>query len=563
MTNNKLGYFILLLLSVGFVFSCKKETFEVDNLDLTEADPSFAIPLAKATLNLGDLEKEFDVGELIYNENDELFRLVYGQNLFEFDAGELIDLPSQNLNYDVTVPPSTASAFALAPAGSSVNFSETLNENFAFSNGEEVDSIRISSGALNISAYTDMQHDVTLNISIPYLKQNGVAYSSSIDLSYQGSTPTEDIVNLDLANYVLDLSKNGQTNNELEVNVEVTLTKTGQPYLGSESIGFDMELQLGSFESIWGYFGNFQNIVAQDTQSLPVFTNYISGDIHFADPQLNLYLRSSAGLPLGINFTGLYDVNSGSSQSLGGPGLTNIPTIPGASFIGDTAEFFHSINNSNTTPSLSELIDASPNQIVFELGAETNPDGVAQNFLTGNASVSGDIEVILPIYGYASNFSFQDTSDLDLEEALDLDTESNFDDKDIESATIRIISDNGLPLALGAQVYFLDENYVVLDSLFEDASLDNLIPSGVIDNSLPVTDPNFGKVIANTRRITDVKLDSEQLQSLISQGTRKVVYRANLNTSDADQMQDVKFYPEYELTVTLSAKINFNVNLSN
>lgn len=557
------SYFILPLLLVGFIFSCKKESFDVSNLDLSEADPSFAIPLAKATLNLGDLEREFDKGELIYNEGDELFRLIYSENIFQFNAGELIDLPSQSLNYAVSVPPSTASAFGLAPVGTSVNFSETLNESFAFANGEEVDSIRLASGALNISAFTDMEHDVTLNISIPYLKQNGVPYNVSIDLSYQGSSPTTDVVNLDLANYVMDLSKNGQTNNELEVNVDVTLTKTGQPYFGSESISFDMDIQLGSFESIWGYFGNFQNIVAQDTQSLPVFTNYLSGDIHFADPQLNLYLKSSAGLPLGINFTGVYDANSGVGQSIGGPGLTNIPTIPGANFIGDTASFFHSINNGNTSPSLSELLDASPEKIVYELGAETNPDGYAQNFLTGDAMAWGDIEVILPIFGYAKDFSFQDTSKLDLEDALNSDPESNINDEDVESATLRIICDNGMPVALGVQLYFLDDNDVLLDSLFEDATFDNLVPAGMVNNSLPQTDPNYGKVIQSTRRINDIVLTRDQLESLISKGTKKVVYRANLNTTNADQLQDVKFYPEYELMMNLSAKINLNVNLSN
>lgn len=559
----KLNYLLLSATLIGAIYGCKKETFEVSNLDMSEADPSFAIPLGKATLNLGDLEQEFNNGELVYNESDELFRLIYQQSLFEFNAGELIELPSQTLDFDVSVPAGTSSAFALAPAGSSVNFSETLDQSFNFSNGEEVDNIVIESGSLRIDAFTDMQHDVVLSVSIPYLTKNGVAYNNTIDLGYQGSTPTTDVVNLDLSDYVLDLTKNGQTFNEVEVIVDVSLTKMNQPYVGTESISMDMEINLNSFESINGYFGNFQNIVAQDTQNLPVFDGLISGEIHFADPQLNLYIYSTAGLPLGITFNGLYDAESGAGQSLGGPGLTNIPTIPGASNIGDTAMFTHSINNTNTNPSLSQLIDANPNKIVFDLSAETNPDGYQQNFLTNDALAWGEAQVILPIYGYAHNFSFQDTADLDLEEALGLDEESNFTEEDVESATLRLICNNGLPIALGAQVYFLDENGIVLDSLFQSAAFENLIEAGVVDNTLPQTDPNYGKVIASSQSINDIVLSQGQLQTLITKGTKKIIYKMVVNTTDSDQMQDVKFYPEYEISLQLSAKLNLNVNLNN
>lgn len=561
--KKNLNCYLLLFLFSGLVLSCKKDTFDVTNLDATEADPSFALVLGKATLSLEDLEKEFDNGELIYNENNKVFNLIYSQDLFEFRVGDLIDLPSQSVNYSFDVPPASATAFNLAPVGSSINFQETQNESFTFPNGEEIDSIIVNQGSLSIDASTDIQHDVTVLISIPYLTQNGIPFSASVDLSYQGSTPTIDESTIDLNNYVLDLSKDGQTINEVEIGVDITLTKTGQPFTGTEGVDFNLNFDLQSFESIWGYFGNYQNIVAADTQDLQVFENLLSGEVHFADPKMTLFVTSTAGLAIKTTINGLYDSDAGSGQSLGGPGINDIPTIPAAAFIGDVAEMTHTISNANTNPTLSELIDANPQSIVYEFGAETNPDGYSQNFLTSDAVATGALELQLPIFGYASNFVFQDTLDLDLAEELGFEEGSTFNEQDIESASLRLISKNGLPLRLGAQLYFLTENDVVLDSLFQESQFSNILQPGIVDNSLPVSDPNYGKVVETSTNMFDIVLTKEQLENLISKGSKKVIYKARVNTTDASQDQDVKFYPEYELTLKLSAKLNLNVNLSN
>lgn len=70
-------------------------------------------------------------------------------------------------------------------------------------------------------------------------------------------------------------------------------------------------------------------------------------------------------------------------------------------------------------------------------------------------------------------------------------------------------------------------------------------------------------MIASSQSINDIVLSQGQLQTLITKGTKKIIYKMVVNTTDSDQMQDVKFYPEYEISLQLSAKLNLNVNLNN
>ncbi|NNE55815.1 MAG: hypothetical protein HKN32_07340, partial [Flavobacteriales bacterium] len=84
---------------------------------------------------------------------------------------------------------------------------------------------------------------------------------------------------------------------------------------------------------------------------------------------------------------------------------------------------------------------------------------------------------------------------------------------------------------------------------------------GEIDFTLPESDPNFGKVLSPTRKITDITLTGKQVSDLVDLGAKKIIYRSRGNTSSAPE-EVVKFFPEYTLDIKLSAKVDTNINLN-
>ncbi len=557
---------IAIIISVVLVLgACKKKEISLDQIKTPLLEPSFALPIGYAKLNLGDIEREYDVNNFVYNDNSNLFEIIYRDRIFELSANDLINIPVQNYSNSYSMPASNQTAFVGGGAGFTTTYTDQSAIAFTVPNAGQLDSVIIQTGSLNIDLSSDFMHSAVIAITIPSLVKNGVILQQTMNVNYSGSTPVLDNASIDLSGYTIDLTDGGTTDNTFNVALNFQVTSSGNAVVGTEQMTVDMQLSVGAFDAIWGYLGQQTNILSQDTSNITLFNDLAGGQVHFEDPQINLTIGNTAGVEVQTQFSAVFAPDNSTNVNLGGSGLTTIPLIARANNPGDTSITNHTVDNSNTSPTLSDLLDEGPGEIVYSSTATSNPNGFTNNFVLGDAIVWCEAEVVLPIFGWARDFTLSDTTSLDIN-VLGIygiiDSTSNLTIEDVDQVMFRIIVDNGLPVDAGVQLYFADSNFVIIDSLFQTVSgIENIFDQGIVDFSLPLTDPNHGKVIQSTRKITDVIVSQTLISKLINGDAKKLIYKTRGLTNEANSGQNVKIFPEYTVEIKVSAKVDFKIDL--
>lgn len=542
------------------LWGCTKETFVLnDQTSVPGLDPSFAIPLVNSTLNLGDIEEALDDDGFIYSEANETFALIYRADLLDFSARELSGLGNENFSADHALTDTEATILSSTPSGNSVSFFDTQTVTIAASNGEEITDLTFGIDTLDITLNSEIAHDHSITITIPDLTLDGNPFSATVDMPYPGSSPFSTTESVIITGYTLDLTQGGTTFNTFDVETELGFTATGNSASAGESVDIDLSFDLGAFAVVHGYFGQPESLENVGTQNVNVFEDLEGGVLHFEEPRVDLFFYNSAGITAQAQFTSVFAPENSVEQELTGTDLTNIPEITRAAAEGDDELTTHVITNDGVAPQLNTLLDEGPFTLLYTGGAEINPNGYDNNFLLDTSRLLCRAEIVLPFYGYANNFTQADTLNLDLADALGTDEDDVLTVEDIERATIRLIADNGLPIEVGTQVYFADSLHNVLDSLFAPGPFENILDQGYIDFSLPESDPNSGKVLSATRKITDMTMTGEQLRYLIDNESTKVIVKSFGHTNLAPG-QMVKFFPEYNIGIKLSAKVDFDIN---
>ncbi|MCB0762758.1 MAG: hypothetical protein KDC12_14625 [Flavobacteriales bacterium] len=544
---------------------CVRDTYLLDeDLVVEDLDPSFAAPLLEAHLNMGDIEQAIDDENFIYNDDEASFALIYPTELFSVLASDLIEIPVFALSDSYTVDASTASTLNALPAGTSFTDNASDVATVDLPAGQELNTIVVKSGSLVIESSSDIPFDLDYTIDFTSILDGGNQPLMVSDLlDFTGSLPITSDNSFDLTGYTIHLADAGT--NSLPFTVNATFTSEGQNTSAGSALSFSVSFENIEFERVEGNLGQEFYTFQADTQDVDLYKDLNGGILHFENPSISILFRNSTGVSFGLEFTSLIAPENQSATSLSGPDLTNLPVIMAAQNFGDIALTEHTITNQGTSPQLSEMMDEGPFHIIYSSEVQTNPDGLTENFVLDTSFMSCTAEVVLPFYGYADNFSISDTLDFDLETELGFDPNDSSEvigPEDVERITMRFQVDNGLPIEIGIQVVFLDDQQVVIDSLFVSEDYTYIFQPGYVDFSLPDSDPNHGKVLSPTRTTTDVVLTGDRMRSLIDQQSSYIILRAVGNTSMASQGELIKIYPEYNVDIRVAAKLDTQINLN-
>ena len=538
------------MLLVGF--SCKKEV-AIDKLGSDTVSPSFGIPLAEATLNLG---RYFDSSKNVFIETNPvtgILEYVYPKALFDLRAADFFNLNLNPISQSASMPPPVVTAFNTGGAGTTVSFSQAGTETLSFPNNEQLDSISVLSGNLVVDIQSTFTHDGVITITIPSLKSpSGTIYSTTIPLDYVATVPVTGNSSLNISGYTFDLTDSSTTSNTINYEIAIQLTNSGTGATGAESIDITIDLGINQFQTIYGYFGNTTNFIDQDTLAIDFYQNLMGGTVHIANPRIELDFTNSTGIPVQTIFNGVYSPTPGTSVTLGGPGLSSIPIVAAPSTVGDSVITSHIIDNNNTSPTLTALIDEAPDEIIYDGSTQINPSGVTNNFLDIDSRVRCDSRLILPLHGWGSGFNLRDTTNFNAKDILG-DSSST---EQVKSATVRVFVTNELPVGATVQLYFADSNDIIVDSLFTTANGENIIGSAPVNTTVPPSNTDYGTSTGSTKKITDVTMSKEKLMSLSNNGVTKIYILAAANTTDASNATDVKFLPRYNIIVKVSARVN-------
>ncbi len=496
--------FTLLLLALGIAFFSCSDLKDLDNLDTSNLDREFAIPIGKANFSIRDLVETVGDSTLIFIDPDSTIRLNYKGNLTNETANEAI---FDAIRLALTALPQ----FPILDTLTALPFSNA--------EGIDIDYMDLKTGKLTIvlvnnsSDFFQVDWEFT-NVFSP----NGENLKGEF-LSKANDTHGEIV---DIGGYTLR-----PEDGEVNLRYVATNLTTGQRVTLS---GFTMGLSEITFDLAEGYFAQIVYEGTPDTIELDIFENWQRGDILFENPVVKIYSENSFGIPTRA-LIHYFDVRTKKfgNLALESPSQNIIDfAFPDINEVGQIKydTFIYNAENSN----IEDILFGGPQAIQYDIDAITNPDRdtAIRGFVSCESYYQFIIEADLPLHGRATGFAVTDT------------LEWNFADYDeVAHAEFKLVTDNELGLEIVAQGYFLDENDVVLDSLFDG--------SKSIMTAAPTTN---GYASGSAETVTYVPFDESRFEK-IRPATKLLVAAEFYSPANGDESVCVQVNQGAEIRIGL------------
>ena len=268
------------------------------------------------------------------------------------------------------------------------------------------------------------------------------------------------------------------------------------------------------------------------------FSQYaLDGEFELGSPEIIFTISNEWNIGVQFMFSDFYYYDADDNPTaVTGTFVDELVTIAVPDAAGDPGITEISITNDNS--SISDLISAFPDFVSFS-GEVRTIAGSAYSVNEGD-SVTLDMAMDIPMDLRTSDLSITDTIDFE-ESAEDLDQ--------VETASLRLLIDNGFPIAIKAQLSMMDENNVILGKLYNGAEY--------FEVTSAATDAN-GVVQSSTSSELVFEVDQATLENL--KKTKFLLFTVILNTDKEDEGRTVKIYTDYSISIDVSAKAKFNIS---
>ncbi|MGD0711160.1 MAG: hypothetical protein ABR968_08240 [Bacteroidales bacterium] len=453
---------LLLLIFSGLMLnSCiKKEDFDFNKLSGFEWQPNVAAPIINSRLTLSKILNLYNKKNyIIVDPHTGLLTLVYSQSVYSQRADQLIVIPNQAINTNLS--------FSLGAilAGDSLSYAGGVNYTFSTSTaGTRLDSIIMKSGYIHYGIVPSISNS-KIYINIPQATKNGLPFNRTITSPY----PPSDTFNLNGYKFAF------LAGNQITINYRVVVY--GPAPANNYSVALGESIVSPLYSRIFGYFGQFPVNVSEDSVAIGIFKNKINGSLTFLNPQIKIKSINSIGVPLAILLDTIkaYTITPPASVilSVNVPppfpswNVWNIsdPVWPNIASISDS--FSLDTVNSN----VRTLINLSPTYVALKAGALSNPTGnsTIPNFVLDTSRFSIDLQVNLPLFGMGF-MTMEDTLKFSF---------GTTNVSQIQWAKFVISTINGFPLGAIQQIYFADTLKHKLDSLLTTANQQTIVAASV------------------------------------------------------------------------------------
>lgn len=472
-------------------FGCSNQLEDLSRIDETRYNATYAVPI---------IDSEVTLSELIGDVNDDISLSVDPDGLLRFRyTGEVPAVSSDVI-------------FArLEDIARGVFLPITRNRMaapFGGADDVEIDELRVKGGMLGYGLTNGYDRPVTVKLSLPDAARNGVPFSVSAELpAYSGTGPFPSVSNpttpIDLNGYVITVP-----NDSLYFELDVTDEAGNQL---APSTGTVVTISNLRFSYMEGYLGRALYPGGRDTIEVDFFDNYLEGEVFFQNPTITMTLINTFGVPAlaQIGALNVIDVN-GNVIPITGDAIESgfyfeFPRTPG-----DTA--FTTFVFDNTNSNIAEVLSARPVALDYEVNALINPDADTEivGFLTDSSAYQARVEVELPLYGNARDFTVRDTFAVDLMNRYE----------DVVGVDFRLTTHNGLPLAIELQGTFLDASGNALADLTNGQL--QLLEAAAVD-----ADGNTTSVATATN---DITFEGDRLEAI--RNATSLVITFDISTAD-------------------------------
>ena len=545
---------ISLPIIIIFLFSrCMHDEYDFSKLDdEIEITAGVLSPVAYGSLTLEDIISEFDSTSVISTDADGLLMITYEDSLFSFIADDMLNIPAQDfieffIQSDFTIPPGWGT-------GDTIRLNRTKQFPFSFTNNEQLDSMILDEGDMVFDITSQFQHEGKIIITCPNIRLNNVPFEQTILIDDPSGNFTYNTP-FSIDGYTIYLNDSTGTDEKfIPVDFYVELINSGAGISSTDSINVTATLENMDFDVIFGYIGDYELLSQIGDVDISFFQNTFDGYIRFENPQINFNITNSFGVPAAVSisrFTG-FKSSTDSIEMDFDPGFSpfgyaypSLTDYINSDIFKDTTI---SINGENSN--VSDFLSFMPSRLEYSISAQSNPvlsgfDIDSANFVSDDSKIDVDFEFVLPLWFKADSFALEDTIDLDL---TNIEDDADF----IEKVNIMLEVSNGLPLDIDFQLYFLDENYNPVDTLFAENARP-VISSGIID-------PTDNTVVSPGVKTSLVEYTNDDLNKL-----NTVMYgriRAGLKTpSDGNgDLASVKFFTDYSVDFNVSVGIDVRAN---
>ena len=556
MKNKKLLIIFFILFSAVIYYGCKKDGFDFSKITTTmEWNPNFALPVGHGTLDMRDLVRDYDSLHLFNWDNTGFLFIMYYDSIRSIPASSLFKISDQNMNESFVRSQAEMSAAGFTQAGTSVSFSETNIYPLSFMPSDaSFDSIYIKEATFSLNVSSTFLHTGKITITFPSIKKNGLPYSKEVNINTATGTFDQTVVFYDMFGYKMDLSTTAAHHGELPLQIGVQLTHSGAPVTAG-GISVNASLSNIKYISVFGYFGNQVVLFEGDSVNLNMFSEAFDGGFYFEDPQVKIKLKNSFGMPVRFflnSLSALSTINQ-TSTNISGSGVPTITNPKNIAYPNVYSQYGHTIKDSivlnRNNSNIAQAIGISPEYVFFQGTGVLNPALSYTNFITESSAISAEVEVQLPLWGWADGLALQDTEKFDFSKFY-----HDYHGHVLKRSLFRIYSENGFPVDIALQLYFARH-----DTIFDTYQIKDSL---IIINPVIVPGGNLGSdgtVVSSNSNTSDIVMNEAKLAKMHQDKVTHIFYKAVFKTTGAPN-RSVKFYNNYKIKLHVGVQLEFDAN---
>ena len=416
-----------------------------------------------------------------------------------------------------------------------------------FSSGDmpadfRVDKLKFAKGKIKLNVVEGLPHKTILKFLFNDIQKEGKTLVDSLVYDPSDKKPLE----LNLENCIADFSKDSLYFKISEIiiipNAAGVINQTDKLILG-------VSLTEIEFDFIEGYFGKLVVPALKDSLVIDQLKD-LKGKFGITNPSLTFSVNNSFGVPVELEFTTFQLKRKTTPKTLDikiNPFVIKSPESKDKAAVTSTLSLDASVEN------FDKLLSSETEQLNFEANVQVNkPGDIAANFITSKSAISIDANILVPLTGYVSGFTFEDTSDISL--PIDM----------LKSLQLKVIYKNTLPVDVDAKITFLDVN----NNLIKDATgaVMNILSSStdkLIKSPSLMYDDKTKSYILEEKNIASVPEQNFSILLKESQipylkNAKKVIFSGNFETFEAGSSKAVTLYDYYGLSLKLAGNAEVN-----
>ncbi len=413
--------------------------------------------------------------------------------------------------------------------------------------GPEFTLMGIDTGSVVIYVDNSMDDTIHIQYNIP-----GAVDEFGNSVSITTVVPPHTIMDepYDISGYTIDLrGSDGNSVNTFyqEFTASIEYTGIATHITLEDSLKVIYGLQDIVPNELRGYLGQYEIAVADTTAGIDIFDQFVDGEIHFGDININLEVENGLGAEgnVVINSLGATNTETGQTIMLDCPSVigqslhvnraVDNPYVPGYTTI--------ALNSANSN--INDLIEMFPDKLFYDVSMSVNPNGNEfnyQDFVLGNSKLKISLNLDMPLEFFASNLTLQNDFPITLDNGNG--TEG------IGTINLTLYADNTFPLDANIKLVFYDDFGTALDSI--DFNGANINP-GILSPDCRVHDATSSEL----HQTVDGLLKDAILNATHATATIK------FNTASIPTCSEiVKIYSDYIMSIQLVGDINYTFSTS-